>query len=271
MISIQLACLVLFGVFVVFLYKVQKLHNFEWKKHLSEYITTLVGLTIAVLSELTLVFLLFWYFIWNFNAPCTTTGQTYDCPNNHVFPIANKKTEFWLFFSVLNVVEMIPVFTFLLKNTIFPPHDCFTCFNKDPERRYSIYQYSKEEWSQIVYLQRPLNARTREARALTAIMEEQSQENVPSEANTSNLMYGSRIDATKQDLLVEAIVDDHRVLDKFHNMFTQKDVDRIGGEMTASLVSANNLHYTDDGSEIGSFIENNLEPNELRGTGGFNN
>ena len=67
----------------------------------------------------------------------------------------------------------------------------------------------------------------------------------------SNLKYFS----TKNEKIVDAIVEDHRVLDKFHSMFTQKDIDRLGGEMTASLVSANNNHYTDDGSEIGSFVE----------------
>ena len=64
----------------------------------------------------------------------------------------NKIAEFWLFFTSLNFVELMPVYAFLVKNLLYPPHDCFTCFNKDPERRYSIYQYTRDEWSQILYL-----------------------------------------------------------------------------------------------------------------------
>ena len=40
---------------------------------------------------------------------------------------------------------MLPIIAFLLSNTLYPPHDCFKCFGKDPERRYSVYQYTKEE------------------------------------------------------------------------------------------------------------------------------
>lgn len=66
----------------------------------------------------------------------------------------------------INLAELIPPIAVLLKNTLYPPHDCFTCFNKDPERRYSIFQYSKEEWKEIVYKRQPKKTRAVEANEL---------------------------------------------------------------------------------------------------------
>jgi hypothetical protein len=60
----------------------------------------------------------------------------------------------------------------------------------------------------------------------------------------------------KREKLVDAIADDHRILDKFHNMFSEEDIKRLGGEMTASLMSANNQAYSDESLDDGvSFVE----------------
>ena len=32
------------------------------------------------------------------------------------------------------------------------------------------------------------------------------------------------------------MMNDHRVMDKFYNMYSMKDVERLGGSMTASLI-----------------------------------
>lgn len=37
-------------------------------------------------------------------------------------------------------------------------------------------------------------------------------------------------------MLVNKIASDHKVLDKFHNMFTMQDIERLGGEMTHSVI-----------------------------------
>jgi hypothetical protein len=178
------------------------MHNFEWRKHSGEFLILSVLFTISILAELTLCFMLYWFFMWNFNKP---GGHDHNSPMN------NKKAEFWLFFSLLNFVELLPVFAFLVKNTLYPPHDCFPCFNKDPVRKYSIYQYTRDEWKQLLYMKRPENARLKDARELAEFLDEHEHENVPSVANTSQLCG----QGTKHELLVTALSMDHKVMDKF--------------------------------------------------------
>lgn len=92
-----------------------------------------------------------------------------------------------------------------------------------------------------MFMQRPQASREREARALTKLWSDEDHEGVPSEANTDNLLLpGKR--GTKADRLVDEMVKDHKVLNKFHNMFTMQDIERLGGEMTQSVLT-DNVHY----------------------------
>lgn len=117
----------------------RKEHHFEWKTHLGGFLFLAIPFLFAVICEAGLLAMLYEFVIYNFN------------PNgseNHSFsPMDDKFAEFWLAMTLLNITEIIPFFFFVLKNTLYPPHDCFVCFNKDPERRYSIYQYSHDEWT----------------------------------------------------------------------------------------------------------------------------
>lgn len=42
------------------------------------------------------------------------------------------------FMVKINWAESLPFLAFLIVNQLYPPHDCFKCFGKDPDRRYSI-------------------------------------------------------------------------------------------------------------------------------------
>ena len=104
---------------------------------------------------------------------------------------------------LFNIVEVLPIIAYLWRNQKQKPHDCFTCWNKDPERKYSVYQYSKTDWNQIMFLRRPLNDRAREARALTKYIEDHNPENVPSEANTALVQQRVNSSKKKSDVLAE--------------------------------------------------------------------
>ena len=86
---------------------------------------------------------------------------------------------------LINLVELLPAVAVLLKNSLYPPHDCFKCFNKDPDRRYSVFQYTAEEWKAILHSQRPELARLQEAEALAQRLDETDQQNVPTEVYQS--------------------------------------------------------------------------------------
>ena len=53
--------------------------------------------------------------------------------------------QFYITYSTTAFLFLIPFFIFLAFNK---PHDCFKCLGKDPERRYSIFQFNKFEREQ---------------------------------------------------------------------------------------------------------------------------
>jgi hypothetical protein len=52
---------------------------------------------------------------------------------------------FYVQYSTTAFLFLIPFFVFLAFNK---PHDCFKCLGKDPDRRYSIFQFNKFEREQ---------------------------------------------------------------------------------------------------------------------------
>jgi hypothetical protein len=250
---------IFFIIFHILLPVLRNEHNYEFKQHLKQFLLQSVTFLVAIIIEAVLLFLLYWYVLFNFNQPPPTSAaflgqsQNDSCSDNkvkgcnHNLTFLPKSAAFWLFMALLNIAELLPFFVFLLKNTLYPPHDCFTCFNKDPDRRYSIYQYSKQEWQQILFEQRPKASRMREARALTEMLDSNDHVDVPTEAGTTNLLQ-KKVASDKTDRLVEEMVKDHRMLNKFHNMFSMKDVERLGGEMSGSvaLVSETNVQFVHD-------------------------
>jgi hypothetical protein len=51
----------------------------------------------------------------------------------------------WQILIPATLVEILPYLIFLTVSQLFLPHDCFRCFGKDPERKFSVYQFTKEE------------------------------------------------------------------------------------------------------------------------------
>lgn len=133
----MIVCLIYFISFAWFGRKLTMLHNFEFKKHKREWVLTGVIISLSLIMESLLMFFFYWYILYNAH---------YESTVSHYTPWYDIKAQFWVCMVVLNLVELMPFYAFLIKTTIYPAHDCFTCFNKDPERRYSIYQYSDTEW-----------------------------------------------------------------------------------------------------------------------------
>lgn len=217
-----------FVFFVFFVCTLSKDHAHEWRRHRCSYLSISVSFLFAVIAEMALLFVLFWYVFFNFNA---STAKDHKAPfQGDLFAF------FWLIVVLLNIVELIPVIAFLAKNQLLHPHDCFTCWNKDPDRKYSIHQYSKDDWKQILFLRRPLADRAREARALTQFIEQQNPENVPSEAATSMVKLRVNNSKSKADALIEEMASDHKILSKYHTMFSNKDVEELGGGYSDSVL-----------------------------------
>jgi hypothetical protein len=133
----QAALFLFFVVFHFILPVLRNEHHYEFRQHLTQFLLLSVSFLIALAGEALMMYLLYYYVIYNFNTPGA---------NNHHLNKLDDFSAFWLYMILLNTIELLPFFAFLIKSTLYPPHDCFTCFNKDPERRYSIYQYSQDEW-----------------------------------------------------------------------------------------------------------------------------
>lgn len=48
-------------------------------------------------------------------------------------------------YFLLPVFFMLPIIAYLAFITCRPPHDCFKCFNRHPNLRYSIFQFDRFE------------------------------------------------------------------------------------------------------------------------------
>ena len=171
------------------------MHYYEWNKHIVEWLIIGITFTLSLMLETVLIFGFYWYILYNSHYFVTPKSSNYSgddptpiCPEgSHCTPWYDLNAQFWVFMTTLNLVELMPFYAFLVKNTIYPAHDCFTCFNKDPERRYSIYQYTNDEWNQMIFNQKPEELRKSEARALTQILErEESFHNIPTELRSSS-------------------------------------------------------------------------------------
>lgn len=47
--------------------------------------------------------------------------------------------------AIENFIYFSPIFIYFVNLSCWKPHDCFACFNRLPNKRYSIYQYNQEE------------------------------------------------------------------------------------------------------------------------------
>ena len=120
--------LLFFIVFMIYFFgSMRRLHKLEFGKHFRKYTSLTVSFVIFLAAEIVVVFMTYYL----------GTGAP--------------KFENWFFRNLwqciitTSVIEMCPYMLYLAINTMYRPHDCYKCFGKDPERKFSIYQYTKEE------------------------------------------------------------------------------------------------------------------------------
>lgn len=112
------------GFYLYFYCKMKRIHVLEFKRHLSKY---------------TIIATLFMFLLI---CEVAVEVQTFELGSND--PTSFFKN-LWKWVAFSSVVEMAPYGVYLAVSIVYKPHDCFRCFGKDPERKFSIYQYNKEE------------------------------------------------------------------------------------------------------------------------------
>lgn len=132
--SLCVIVLILVFMIVFFIYfncKMNRIHRLEFKKHFKKYTLLSVLLIISLLLEFVVVYMTF------------LLGR--DQERYITFFFKN----LWQILIPATLVEILPYLIFLTVSQLFLPHDCFRCFGKDPERKFSIYQFTKEELKMI--------------------------------------------------------------------------------------------------------------------------
>lgn len=121
-------CLIFFAVFYFFfLINMFKMHNYEAKRHLSKYSIIVLCFCTGLVIESWLGLKLYKFSTISFK----------NLPENYCLDGRCNRMLFG-FICKVNWAESVPFFAFLFVSQIYPPHDCFKCFGKDPDRRYSI-------------------------------------------------------------------------------------------------------------------------------------
>ena len=111
----------LVGFYAYFYCKMKRIHALEFKRHLCKYTILATLFTLCLLCEAAVeveTFLLGSKFKWAATIFFQNLWQ-------------------WVAFSAF--VDMMPYLVFLTVSLVYLPHDCFRCFGKDPDRKFSIY------------------------------------------------------------------------------------------------------------------------------------
>lgn len=116
----------------VFLLRMFRMHNFEAKKHIAKISILIIMFCIALLCESYLNAVLTNYVFLGFLNPTRF-------PIDKVNTCKHCNEYIWAYLYKVNLAESLPFLAFLIVSQLYPPHDCFVCFGKDPDRRYSIY------------------------------------------------------------------------------------------------------------------------------------
>ena len=123
--------------FALFNFKMFNMHNFEAKKHISKYTIYVITFLLALLGETFLNWVLLRHVFVQF-------GKVGDKEPKD-FPCFACGSNIWGYLYKINIIEALPFIAFLVASSIYPPHDCYKCFGKDPDRRFSFHQYTNEE------------------------------------------------------------------------------------------------------------------------------
>jgi hypothetical protein len=117
-----------FIVFIVyFSCMMSRLHTLEFKKHWAKYTWLTLPFIAFLAAEIYILYMTF------------LLGKGDESYITFFF------SNLWRCIVITSLVEISPYLIFLAVNTVYKPHDCFKCFGKDPERKFSIYQYTKDE------------------------------------------------------------------------------------------------------------------------------
>ena len=126
---------------MTFIISMYRLHRFEFARHVSRFTVLTVAILLSLLSSL------FGFYFITVITSCLVTQTNMGNEQKvdlcfSIFSIemsANLAAEFYFWFIVFEVLPFI--FFFSLKQ----PHDCFRCLGKDPIRRFSMFQLTREE------------------------------------------------------------------------------------------------------------------------------
>ena len=110
-----------------FMCKMQKIHNFEFNLHRTKYLLITGCFLLLLACEL---FIQIFYFNFGMNS---STGLKF------------MKDNLWQVIIFSTAIEILPYLIFLIVTTYYQPHDCFRCFGKDPDRKFSTYQFTLEQ------------------------------------------------------------------------------------------------------------------------------
>jgi hypothetical protein len=67
------------------------------------------------------------------------------CSDTAILRMMEEVSDVWNLLYLEQMFILLPLAAYLFLNTVYPPHDCYKCFGKDPNHRYSIHQFSKED------------------------------------------------------------------------------------------------------------------------------
>ena len=119
-------------------------HRYEFRRHAFQLVILSTAILCSLLSSL------FGFYFISVVVGCLFTQTTMGLEQSvdeclGIFSVGmnsdlSAKLYFWFI-----VFEMVPFIFFFILNR---PHDCFMCLGKDPDRRFSVFQLTKEELQQ---------------------------------------------------------------------------------------------------------------------------
>ena len=145
-IILAVSFVILFVFLSYFMCKMHKIHNFEFNQHRTKYLLITVGFLLLLACEL---YLQIFYFLFGIE-------------DNKGLKVL--KNNLWQIIIVATAIEISPYLIFLIVTSYYKPHDCFRCFGKDPDRKFSIYQFTKDQMKQMERIKRGRGALEHEAR-----------------------------------------------------------------------------------------------------------
>ena len=130
----------LFGA-TTFILSMYQSHRYEFKRHIVPFSVLSVAVIASLLSSLS------GYYFITIVSGCLITQTHMGIEQSvelclgifKIKPDANLSTKLYFLYIMF---ELLPFIFFFILNK---PHDCFICLGKDPNRRFSMFQLTREE------------------------------------------------------------------------------------------------------------------------------